>query len=160
MKDSHGFTLIELLLVIALLGIVGATASPLFIHHELFQERFFIDELSNMLRFAHKVATATGCEVQVRYKQENELSLYMRQDCTGTEFSQMVASPFLMAENQGYTITVPRSLSLKANLPIYIESDGKVFDQAHHWQKELKLQVKNNQIVIDGFSGFVYEKTI
>ncbi len=113
-----------------------------------------------MLRFAHKVATATGCEVQVRYKQENELSLYMRQSCTGSEFSQMVASPFLLSENQGYTITVPRTISLKANLPIYIESDGKVVDHSHRWQKELTLEVKRNQIVIDGFSGFVYEKAI
>ncbi len=159
-KMSHGFTLIELLLVIALLGIVGATASPLLNHHELFQERFFIDELSNMLRFAHKVATATGCEVQLRYKQENELALYMRQSCTGSEFSQIVASPFLLAENQGYTINVPRTLSVKANFPLFIESDGKVVDQSHLWQKEVKLQLKNNQIVIDGFSGFVYEKSI
>jgi MSHA pilin protein MshC len=159
-EKSQGFTLIEWLLVMVLIAIVGATASPMFVHHEIFQERFFIDEMSDMMRYAHRVATATGCEVQINYDSAAYVALYQRQHCTTQGFTKKVGAPFLTSENTDYVIKIPAQVTLKASLPIYIDSEGRVYDQFHHWQKKLTFEVKNHQIIIDGFSGFVYEKTI
>ncbi|MBI2792731.1 MAG: prepilin-type N-terminal cleavage/methylation domain-containing protein [Gammaproteobacteria bacterium] len=158
MNRAKGFTLIEWLLVIILIGIVGATASPLLQHHQIFQERFFINDLSSMLRYAHKVATMTGCEVKISYNDRHELSLSQRQSCSG-DFTQKVISPYLMSENRDYVVSIPRSIVLNANLPIYIDGDGKVYDQSHQWKKKLILQIKQQQLIIDGTTGFVYEKS-
>lgn len=157
MNRAKGFTLIEWLLVIILIGIVGATASPLLQHHQIFQERFFINDLSSMLRYAHKVATMTGCEVKINYNDRHELSLYQRQSCNG-DFTQKVISPYLMSENKDYIVNIPPSIALHADLPLYIDSDGKVYDQSHQWKKKLILQIEKQQLIIDATTGFVYEK--
>jgi prepilin-type N-terminal cleavage/methylation domain-containing protein len=156
-NKAKGFTLIEWLLVIILIGIVGATASPLLQHHQIFQERFFINDLSSMLRYAYKIATMTGCEVKINYNDRHELSLYQRQSCSG-DFTQKVVSPYLMSENRDYIVNIPRSITLNANLPLYIDSDGKVYDQSHQWKKKLILQIEKQQLIIDATTGFVYEK--
>ncbi|MFW5442935.1 MAG: Tfp pilus assembly protein FimT/FimU [Methylococcaceae bacterium] len=64
-KKQSGFTLIELVMVIVMLGILSATALPKFFEKNTYTERaFFVDTL-NALRFAQKLAVATGCSVQV-----------------------------------------------------------------------------------------------
>ena len=157
MKKSQGFTLIEWLLVIILIGIVGATAAPLFSHHEIFQERFFINDLTAMIRYARTIASMSGCEVKIDYNNAHELTLFQRQGCYG-DFSLKVVSPYLMSESKDYIVNIPSSLAFNANLPIYIAKDGKVYDQFHHWQKTLSLQIKKQQLIIDGTTGFAYEK--
>jgi prepilin-type N-terminal cleavage/methylation domain-containing protein len=151
-----GFTLIEWLLVIILIGIVGATAAPLLQHHQIFQERFFINDLSAMLRYAHKVALMTGCEVKISYNDHHELSLYQRQSCNG-DFTQKVISPYLMSENKDYIVNIPHSVVLDANLPFFMDSDGKVYDQSHQWKNKLTLHIKKQKLIIDGKTGFIYE---
>lgn len=158
MKRAQGFTLVELILVILLISIIGAIASPVFIRQDDFQERFFIDELANMIRYARKVATATGCDVQIRYVNETELALFQRKNCTVNDFSKSVPSPYLLASSANMTITIPRNLSIKGDFPFYLGSDGKVYNQFYHQPKEIVLQLNRRQIAIDSFSGLVYEK--
>ncbi len=157
-KRIRGFTLIEWLLVIVLMGIIGATAAPLFLRHDDFEEKFFLDELSNMLRYARKVATATGCDVQIRYSAPNVLALYQRKNCTTDDFSKLVPSPFLLAEPANMMVEIPKGVSVKGNFPFYINKDGKVYNQFHLQPKEIILQLNKRQLIIDGFSGLVYEK--
>jgi len=64
--DRHGgYTVIELVLVIALLAILSAVAAPRFFDNTAFDERAYVDELASSLRYAQKVAVASGCRVRV-----------------------------------------------------------------------------------------------
>jgi len=59
-----GYTVIELLLVIVLLAILGAVAGSRFFDNAAFDERAYADELAGSLRYAQKVAVASGCRVR------------------------------------------------------------------------------------------------
>lgn len=62
---SAGFTVIELILVIVIVAVLGAIAGPRFFDNATFDERAYYDELVASLRYAQKIAVATGCRVRV-----------------------------------------------------------------------------------------------
>lgn len=62
---SGGYTVVELVLVIVILAILGALAGPRFFDSAAFDERAYADELASALRYAQKVAVASGCRVRV-----------------------------------------------------------------------------------------------
>jgi MSHA pilin protein MshC len=64
-QSQQGFTLIELVMVIVLLGILSATALPKFFDISGFQQQAFFDDTLSAVRYAQKLAVATGCKVQV-----------------------------------------------------------------------------------------------
>jgi MSHA pilin protein MshC len=154
-----GFTLVEMTLVLVMVGIIGASAYPLFTNHQLFQERFSIDEISNVLHYSHRVAMATGCEVQIQYHDQKELTFYQREDCTSGEFTKPLLSPYLLKDNPKLTVMLPSRITLRGHFPLYISSNGKMYDQYHHWHGQFILQLNARQIIIDGLSGIVYEKS-
>lgn len=59
-----GYTVIELVLVIVLLAILSAVAGPRFFDNAAIDERAYVDELASSLRYAQKVAIASGCRVR------------------------------------------------------------------------------------------------
>jgi MSHA pilin protein MshC len=64
-RAAQGFTLIELVMVIVLLGILSATALPKFFAVSGYQQQVFFDDTLSAVRYAQKLAVATGCKVQV-----------------------------------------------------------------------------------------------
>ncbi len=64
-RVQKGFTLVELVMVIVLLGILSATALPKFVSVATFQQQVFFDDTLNAVRYAQKLAVASGCKVQV-----------------------------------------------------------------------------------------------
>ncbi len=64
-NKQAGFTLVELVMLIVMLGILSATALPKIFEKSSFAERAFFDDTLNAVRYAQKLAVATGCSVQV-----------------------------------------------------------------------------------------------
>ena len=59
-----GYTIVELVLVLVIIAILGAAAGPRFFDNTAFDERGYHDELASALRYAQKVAVASGCRVR------------------------------------------------------------------------------------------------
>jgi MSHA pilin protein MshC len=157
MNSARGFTLLESVLVIVLIAILSAIASPLFTKLDLFEDRFFLDQTIAMLRFGKKVAIATGCEVQVGLPSADKLGLFQREHCTQGEFIRAVPAPFLTNQNDDFIITVPKHFSLTKIFPIYFDDQGNIRDSNHQMQKSFSFTFKNTQVIVDGETGFAYE---
>ena len=63
-RRSRGYTIVEVVLVITILAIIGSVAGPRFFDDRAFDERAYYDELVSALRYAQKVAVASGCPVR------------------------------------------------------------------------------------------------
>lgn len=63
-RKARGFTLIELVIVLILLTIVAVFIAPRLFTNE-FEELGFAEESLAIVRYAHKLAVASGCAVQV-----------------------------------------------------------------------------------------------
>jgi len=64
-KRQQGFTLVELIAVIIIIALIAAVGSPLFFNVGAFREGGFVDETRAAVRYAQKLAVASGCAVQV-----------------------------------------------------------------------------------------------
>ena len=64
-RREAGYSLVELVLVIVILATIGMLAGPRFFDNDAFDERAYYDELASALRYAQKIAVASGCRVAV-----------------------------------------------------------------------------------------------
>ncbi len=64
-RRNTGYTIAEVVLVIVILAIIGTLAGPRFFNNAAFDERAYYDELASGLRYAQKIAVASGCRVRV-----------------------------------------------------------------------------------------------
>jgi len=93
-----GFTVVELVLVIVIVAVLGAIAGPRFFDNATFDERAFYDELVASMRYAQKVAVASGCSVQVNitattYSLNQQSPLAGHCDSTDSSFPVPVRLP-------------------------------------------------------------------
>lgn len=66
-RAQCGYTLTELVLVIVIIGIMAALAGPRFFSADVFKARGFNDEALAAVRYAQKLAMASGCDIRVDF---------------------------------------------------------------------------------------------
>jgi MSHA pilin protein MshC len=66
MGRFKGFTLVELIVTLVLIGVLAASVGPKFFDVDVFRDRGFFDETVSAVRYAQKLAVATGCTVRVQ----------------------------------------------------------------------------------------------
>jgi MSHA pilin protein MshC len=64
-NSQRAFTLVELVAVVVIIGILAAVAGPRFFDDKTFQARGYYDELAAALKFAQKLAIASGCPIRM-----------------------------------------------------------------------------------------------
>ncbi|MEM7540254.1 MAG: prepilin-type N-terminal cleavage/methylation domain-containing protein [Pseudomonadota bacterium] len=69
----EGYTLIELIAVIVILGILAVFAAPRFVTTSAFEQRGYEEEILSFVRYAHKLAIASGCTTNVLFDGVNDV---------------------------------------------------------------------------------------
>lgn len=142
-------------MVIVVLGILASTALPRFFDLSGYQQRGFFDDTLNAVRYAQKLAVATGCNVQFRIV-GNQFELKRpaaadRSLCNSTsagDFTQAVARPGSgEASYQGSQSGVGIS-----NVTLYFNARGTASSDA-------TIALTGRQISVVASTGFVYDST-
>lgn len=153
---EQGFTLIEGIMVILLIVILSATATSMFSGKKIFSERFFTDEVTQMVFYARKVAMTTECDVEIAYK-KSTLTLFQRENCQEGQFTKMLPPASLLENTQGFEVQVPKEVQLKGQFPLYIDNKGKFYEQQNKKLEKITWYINRRVLNIDPFSGFTYE---
>ena len=123
---NAGFTVVELVLVIVIIGILGAIAGPRFFDNSVFDERAYYDELASAIRYAQKVAVASGCRVRVSlgagtYELRQQAALGGHCDTTDVTFPQQLQLP----SGQIMSGTAPSGVTAAPPLIIVYDALGR-----------------------------------
>lgn len=153
LTSGEGFTIVELVLAMVILASLAAVSAPRFFRAGAFSERFFNDEAHTALRYAHKLAVATGCDVQVLIA-ANSYTLAQRGGCTGPIFDQPVAHPGTGAAS--YQGQAPSGIGLSSDIsPFVFDALGRATTPAGV-VTDVSVSVGGRALSIVGETGFVH----
>ena len=91
-RSKFGFTLVELVTVVVLLSVLSVLALSRLGGVSGFERRAYFEEVVNALRYAHKLALSTGCNVRVDVT-SSSYRLRQGTTCTANTFDRNVLNP-------------------------------------------------------------------
>ncbi len=151
-RARQGFSLVELVVTIAILGLLAGVGAPRMFGRASFDDRISRDRLAGSLRYAQRLALATGCEVRVQFT-GSVWQLDQRTSCTSGAFTQPVidpsdGSPSYQAAAAGNVV-----VTASAN-PLIFDSRGRSVDGSGTVQS-VNLTTGSRTIQVVGETGFV-----
>lgn len=150
-QHQRGFTLVELILVIVLLSILSAVALPRFFDRNDFDERVFFDDTLNAVRYAQKVAVATGCNIRFSIS-ANSYSILRDDSCSSGNFSANLAIKNPTTNEDGYT-------GSQANISLTASNTNTTFNALGKADADNIISVGARKINIVAATGFSYDST-
>ncbi len=133
MKNYKGFTLIEVVIVITIIGILAKVSSSLFFSLSTYNNQFYQDEVKNTIRYARKLAIASGRYIYVSVTSSSITLQIMTPGSScgvGTTFSSIMDP---ISNTSGYTRTAPgtTTLTYSSHFPIYFNNAGQALDASN-----------------------------
>jgi len=120
----RGFTLAELVLVLVIIGVLATFAVPRFFTRQGFDARGFADQTASAIRYAQKLAVASGCEVQATITGAGYVLNQRLTNCTTGAFTRDVRHPG--TGETTFTAAPPAGVSIAATVsPIVFNALGQ-----------------------------------
>ncbi len=123
-----GFTLLELVAVMVIVGILSAAVLPRLMDDPDFEQRGYIDEIASSLRYAQRIAIASGCDVSFTidaagYSASQRSSLDNCKSNSGSWTTQVQR-----ADGSALSGAPPANVSLTPSATLVFKSDGALAD--------------------------------
>ena len=93
MSANRGYTFIELVVILLVLGILAAVVLPKFFNLNDYQNRSAYDEVAGAVRYAQKLAVASGCDVQVNISANSYALRQHSTSCSTGAFATITNHP-------------------------------------------------------------------
>ena len=149
-ERRYGYTLIELVAVITILGVLAAVAGPRFFDTRVFSERGYADEIASAMRYAQKIAVASGCRVRLSittsgYSAMQQAASGNHCDASSSSWSTTVLRP----DGTPLAGTPPNDANVSGPATLVFDGKGTVVSGAGN------LTVGTHVVTLDAATGFV-----
>jgi MSHA pilin protein MshC len=149
-----GFTMVELIVVILILGIIAVVGGSRFFSTDRFTEMGFADTVANSLRYAHKLALATGCDTRAQVDSAG-VSLYQRAtNCSSGAFTRAVTRP----GGSTWTESSPSGVTV-GTLDIYFDAKGSPYSHASlaKLTAASTVNIGTRTVTVEAETGYVHQ---
>ena len=139
-KRSSGFTLVEMIVILVLLGIISAVALPRFFNVDGYRTRATYDEVAGAVRYAQKLAVASGCDVRVQIFDHGYALQQHQNSCSSGSFVNISDHP--MTNNTFSNVTLSPTTSF-------------IFDPMGRSSNTLTIHVGSESFTVTAETGTV-----
>ncbi len=160
MSKQTGFTLMELVLVMVIIGVLAVSAGPRFFSTEVYNERFYAQDVLAALRFARRTAESTNCQVRFR-SLTNGFDLTQDASCFSGGASNYTVVVYRPSESGGAYINSEKPISMNQSATVntfFFEVDGGVRNGSNN-SVDVTINLTGSEVIrtiqVDGGTGYV-----
>jgi MSHA pilin protein MshC len=123
---ATGFTLVELLACIVIIGVLAAVAGPRFVSDQTFKERGYLDEVASALRYAQRIAVASGCPVSFTINASGYQAFQQAAAAGACSPAGAWTVPVMRSDGTSLTGSPPTGVSLSPSASLIFDQQGAV----------------------------------